>query len=320
MRLSRLLASAAVAAFGVAAIASSPASAADPASCATVRMGTPGWSDIQSTNGIAELLLTGLGYKQQIETLSVPITYQALSNGQSDVFLGNWAPAQDHFTKPLVAANKIDVLHQNLDGAKYTLAVPDYVAAGGVKSFADLAEHGEEFHHKIYGIDAGSPGNQNIQKAIDNPALKLNGWKVVPSSEQGMLSEVSRDVPHKRWVVFLGWAPHPMNTKFNLTYLAGGDDYFGPNFGGATVNTVTRAGFARACPNLAHLFSQLTFNIPAENLMMNAIDNERQTGTQAAAAYLKAHPELLATWLDGVTTLEGKPGLPAVKNSLGIGG
>ena len=43
-------------------------------------------------------------------------------------------------------------------------------------------------------------------------------------------------------------------------------------------------------------------------------------GTQAAAAYLKAHPELLATWLDGVTTQDGKPGLPAVKTSLGIGG
>jgi glycine betaine/proline transport system substrate-binding protein len=54
--------------------------------------------------------------------------------------------------------------------------------------------------------------------------------------------------------------------------------------------------------------------------MMNAIDNERQTGTQAAAAYLQAHPELLATWLDGVTTQDGKPGLPAVKTSLGIGG
>jgi glycine betaine/proline transport system substrate-binding protein len=320
MRLSRLLASAAMAAIGVATLASGAAHAADAPACATVRMGTPGWSDIQSTNGVAGLLLAGLGYKQQLETLSVPITFQALGNSQTDVFLGNWMPAQGHFTKPLIDAKKIDVLHQNLADAKYTLAVPDYVAAAGVKSFADLAAHGEEFRHKIYGIDAGSPGNQNIQKAIDNPALKLSGWKVVPSSEQGMLSEVSRDVPKKRWVVFLAWAPHPMNTKFNLTYLSGGDDYFGPNYGDATVNTVTRAGFAQACPNLAKLFGQLTFTVAAENMMMNAIDTDKQTGTEAATAYLKAHPEGLATWLEGVTTLDGKPGLPSVKSSLGLGG
>ena len=35
-----------------------------------------------------------------------------------------------------------------------------------------------------------------------------------------------------------------MNTEFHLTYLSGGDAYFGPNYGGATVNTVTRTGFS----------------------------------------------------------------------------
>ena len=297
-----------------------PARAGDAPACATVRMGTPGWSDIQATNGIANLLLSGLGYKQQLATLAVPITYQALKNGQTDVFLGDWAPAHDHFITPLLAEKKIEVLHQNLDGAKYTLAVPDYVAAGGVKSFADLGAHGSEFRRKVYGIDAGSPGNQSIQKAIENPDLKLQGWSVVPSSEQGMLSEVSRDVAHKRWVVFLGWAPHPMNTQFILTYLAGGDAYFGPNYGAATVSTVARAGFSEACPNLARLFSQVTFTVPVENVMMSAIDNDKKTGTEAAADYLKAHPDLLTPWLGGVTTIDGKPGLPAVKSFLGIAG
>lgn len=318
MRLPRFLASTAwVAAFAAFSLAA-PAAHADPASCATVHMSTPGWSDIASTNSVAGLLLQGLGYKQDIKTLSVPITFQALSNKQIDLFLGNWMPAQGHFTKPLIAAGKIVVLHQNLAGAKYTLAVPSYVAAAGVTSFADLAAHAEQFGRKIYGIDAGSPGNANIQKAIDNPALKLSGWTVVPSSEQGMLAEVKRDVAQKRWIVFLGWEPHPMNTEFHLTYLSGGDAYFGPNFGGATVNTVTRAGFPQQCPNLARLFSQLTYTVDGENSMMTAIDVDHKSGPQAAEAYIKAHPDLLTGWLQGVTTLDGKPGLPAVKSSLGI--
>jgi glycine betaine/proline transport system substrate-binding protein len=111
-----------------------------------------------------------------------------------------------------------------------------------------------------------------------------------------------------------------MNTQFNLTYLAGGDAYFGPNYGAATVSTVARAGFSEACPNLARLFSQVTFTVPVENVMMSAIDNDKKTGTEAAADYLKAHPDLLTPWLGGVTTIDGKPGLPAVKSFLGIAG
>ena len=36
----------------------------------------------------------------------------------------------------------------------------------------------------------------------------------------------------------------------------------------------------------------------------------------AAKAWLKQNPQVLDTWLAGVTTLDGKPGLEAVKASL----
>ena len=39
-----------------------------------------------------------------------------------------------------------------------------------------------------------------------------------------MLSEVQRATSHKEDVVFLGWAPHPMNVNFKIEYLTGGDD------------------------------------------------------------------------------------------------
>ncbi|HTV95568.1 MAG TPA: choline ABC transporter substrate-binding protein [Steroidobacteraceae bacterium] len=292
--------------------------AAEAPACGTVRMSSPGWSDLEATDDIAGLLLRGLGYQQNVDTLSVAITYQALSNGQIDVFLGDWSPAHDHFTQPLLAAGKIERLERNLSGAKYTLVVPDYVAAAGVRTFADLAAHGDQFHHRIYGIDAGSPGNESIEKAIAGSALE--GWEVVPSSEQGMLAQVARDIARKRWVVFLGWEPHPMNSTFKLVYLAGGDAFFGPNYGGGTVYTVARSGFSRSCPNVAHLLRQLSFSVPAENEMMAAIDEGKQSGAEAAAAYLKAHPEVLPLWLDGVFTRDGRPGLPAVKASLGSTG
>ena len=39
---------------------------------------------------------------------------------------------------------------------------------------------------------------------------------------------------------------------------------------------------------------------------------------EAANAWLKEHPDVLEGWLEGVTTFEGEPGLPAVKEHLGI--
>lgn len=296
---------------GTALVLGSSASAADPPSCAAVRMSTPGWSDLEATNDIASLLLKALGYQQHVDTLSVAITYRALANGQLDVFLGDWTPAHDPFTGPLLAAKKIERLNRNLTGAKYTLVVPDYVGAAGVRSFADLAAHGDRFGYQIYGIDEGSPGNERIEAAVAGAGLA--GWNVVSSSEQGMLAQASRDISRKRWIVFLGWEPHPMNLMFKLVYLSGGDAYFGPDYGGGQVYTLARAGFSESCPNAARLFRQMSFTVAVEDAIMAASESGNPSGPEAAKAYLESHPELLGPWLDGVTTLDGRPGAAAVK-------
>jgi glycine betaine/proline transport system substrate-binding protein len=294
------------------------AHAADPPSCAVVRMSTPGWSDLQVTNDVASLLLKALGYQQHLDTLSVAITYRALANGQIDVFLGDWTPAHDSFTGPLLAAKKIERLERNLTGAKYTLVVPDYVAAAGVRSFADLAAHGDQFRYQIYGIDEGSPGNERIEAAVAGESL--SGWNVVSSSEQGMLAQAARDIARKRWIVFLGWEPHPMNLMFKLVYLSGGDTFFGPDYGGGEVYTLARASFAQSCPNAARLFRQLAFTVSAEDAIMAASQSGTASGLEAAKAYLKSHPQLIGPWLDGVTTLDGRPGAAAVETFLAAGG
>ena len=61
-----------------------------------------------------------------------------------------------------------------------------------------------------------------------------------------MLAEVQRASRSNKPIVFLGWEPHPMNTNFKIAYLTGGDDVFGPNFGGATVYTNVRKGYVAA--------------------------------------------------------------------------
>jgi glycine betaine/proline transport system substrate-binding protein len=294
----------------------SSAQAADPEACQTVRMSDPGWTDITATNAVAGLLLKALGYQQKVETVAVPITFQGLKTGQIDVFLGNWMPAQSHLAKPLLENKEADLIRANLENAKFTLAVPNYVAEGGVRSFADLGRFPDKFERKIYGIDPGAPANTNIDRMIKEKAFDLGDWELVPSSEQGMLAQVNRKSRREDWIVFLAWEPHPMNKKFNITYLSGGDEYFGANYGGTTINTLSRRGYAEQCPNAGKLFSQLVFNTEMENAIMEGIEDKRQDAAVAATEYLKANPQPIAAWLDGVTTFTGEPGLPAVRKAL----
>jgi len=293
------------------------ASAAEPARCKLVRMSDPGWSDISATNGVLGTVLKGLGYEQKVETLAVPVTYKSVGDGLIDVFLGNWMPAQKKFVDPLVSEGKMEVVHKNLSGVKFTLAVPDYVYEGGVKTVEDISKYADKFGKKIYGIEPGAPVNQNMQAMIKAGDYGLSGWEVVESSEQAMLAQVDRSARQKNWIVFVGWQPHPMNTKYKMQYLSGGEKTFGANYGSSDVFTVARKGYTAECPNMARLLKQASFTIDMENeLMAQAAGGKKPE--DAAAAWLKANPAAMDPWLQGVTTLDGKDGLPAVKKSLGL--
>ena len=79
-----------------------------------------------------------------------------------------------------------------------------------------------------------------------------------------------------------------------------------------------RPGWAEQCPNAAKLVKQLVFTVDIENVIMNKILSDGAEGPKAAAEWLKTNPKELSAWLDGVSTFDGKPGLDAVKKSLGL--
>ena len=301
-----------------AAALSTGAQAADPASCQSVTFSDVGWTDITATTATASVVLEGLGYKPETQILSVPVTYAGLKNADIDIFLGNWMPTMEADIAPYRDEGSVETVRVNLEGAKYTLAVPKYLADKGLKDFADIAKFKDELDGKIYGIEPGNDGNRLIQDMIDADTFGLKGFEVVESSEAGMLSQVARSTRRDKGVVFLGWAPHPMNSNFELSYLTGGDAVFGENFGGANVYTNVRKGYATDCPNMGKLLGNLEFSLAMENEVMGAILDDGKDGPVAATEWLKANPGALDAWLAGVTTFDGGDGLAAVKAHLGL--
>ena len=292
------------------------AQAADPESCETVRFSDVGWTDITATTALTSTVLTALGYTTEAEVLSVPVTYASLKNGDIDVFLGNWMPTMEADIAPFREDGSVETVRANLEGAKYTLAANRSAAELGIATFDDIAPHADALDGSIYGIEPGNDGNRLIQTMIDEDAFGIGDFKVVESSEQGMLAQVARSAKRDDPMVFLAWEPHPMNANFELTYLEGGDDYFGPDLGGATVHTNVREGYIGECPNVGVLLNNLEFSLAMENEVMGAILDDGQDPMDAARAWLEANPEVLESWLDGVETLDGSSGQEAAEQSL----
>jgi glycine betaine/proline transport system substrate-binding protein len=297
--------------------ASGSAQAAVDEACTGVRFADLGWTDVALATTTAQQILERLGYETSSDLLALGVTYEALKNDEMDVFMGNWQPAQDVEFAQYYDEGWVEVLGVNLEGAKYTLAVPNYVAEAGVRSFDDLAAHAEEFDSSIYAIEPGS--NEQLLQMIAADRHGLGEWELVETSEQAMLAEVEGAIQDGKWIVFLGWEPHPMNGKIEMTYLEGGDETMGPNFGGSTVRTIARAGFNEDCPNAAKFMSQLNFDLDYENVGMGKILDEGAAVEDTAMEMMRQHPERVARWLEEVTTREGEPALPVIEAMLAEG-
>jgi glycine betaine/proline transport system substrate-binding protein len=295
------------------------ASAGDAATCQKVRLSDVGWTDITAITAMTSAILEPMGYEGVINQLAVPVTFSSMKSGDIDVFLGNWMPSMENDIKAYREDGSVETIGANLEGAKYTLAVNQGIYDAGLHDFTDIAKFKDKLDGKIYGIEPGNDGNRHILDMIKDPKFGLDGFELVESSEAGMLAQVSKNTQAGKDIVFLGWAPHPMNANFKLAYLTGGDDLFGPNYGGASVFTTVRKGYVAECPNVGKLISNLKFSMDMENLVMGEILDKGADPKAAALAWVKANPDALTAWLDGVTTFDGSgDALSAVKKGLGL--
>ncbi len=276
--------------------------------CRDVRLGAVDWTDLHIANGIAKELLERIGYSVELsDQPATPQIFEQMQDGAIDAFLGYWTPAMVDIAGPFYGSGSVKTLTANLDDARWTLAVPDYVYEQGVRDFADIAKYHDKFGGRIYGLEKGSSGNAAVLKMINANAFNLQQFELIETSERLMLAQVKGRVRKGEWIVFLGWAPHPMNQNFSLKYLSGGDEFFGPEYGKATVNTSIRKGLDQNCPNLARFLNNLVFEAPLEEAIMDKISNEFVPVNRAVRMWMHQNPEHVARWLKGVKGLDGKP-------------
>jgi glycine betaine/proline transport system substrate-binding protein len=109
-----------------------------------------------------------------------------------------------------------------------------------------------------------------------------------------------------------------MNEKIAMTYLTGStDETFGPNDGTATVYTNVRKGLPEDMPNVTRFLKNFVVPVTMMNsIMVTMHEHPEMKARDAALDWVSAHPDMAPTWLAGVTTKDGKPGLPAFQKLL----
>lgn len=264
------------------------------------------WVDLQVENEIAVQILDKLGYDASIKkNLSVENAASALGTGDLDAYLGNWWPSQEPSFGDLIDQGKVDVVSTMVTGTEYAPAVPGDVSKDlGVTSLADLDEHADAFGRKIYGIEAGSPGNETIQKAIDDDAYGLGDWELVASGTPAMLAQVEKSEKAGEPIVFLGWSPHWMTVQFDTVFLKDPKGVWG---GAGEIRTLTRAGFAEDNPDINTFIGNLRFTTDEAGEFYYEHDKKGQELSDIAAAWIADNPDEVAAFLDGVKDADGNP-------------
>ena len=89
-------------------------------------------------------------------------------------------------------------------------------------------------------------------------------------------------------------------------------------------NSEDRQAILHLIPTLAagggemQLLQNMDFSLEMENLIMGQILTDGADPADATEAWLQENPEVLDTWLEGVTTLDGGDAMAAVKEELGL--
>ena len=250
----------------------------------------------------------------------MPVTYTSLKNKDIDVFLGNWMATHEKPTSsPISTTSRSKSFGANLDGAKYTLATNAKGAELGIKDFKDIAAHKDDLDGKIYGIEPGNDGNRLDPGHDREERVRPEGYGTGRILRTGHARRRS-PAPTRtgKPIVFLGWEPHPMNTNFKLTYLTGGDDVFGPNFGGAKVYHQRAGRLSRRMPECRHDLKNLKFSL-AHGERDHGQDPQRRQGAGSCSHRMaEGQPAALEPWLAGVTTRTAATPSPPPRPALGL--
>jgi glycine betaine/proline transport system substrate-binding protein len=250
------------------------------------------WDENVAISSLTKVLLEEkLGYKVELQRSDEAVleqVYSGVAGGELDAFQDVWIPNQKEYLSEV--EDEVEHLEPWFEGkTEQGIAVPYYM---DVRSLSKLEHAGTDM---INGIESGSAVMPQINNKVI-PGYQLD-MKLVESSTSAMLSELDKAYKMREPIVFFGWSPHWMNTRYDIRYLKDPRDLQGDFNDSAEISSIVNENLSEDDPTAYELIKSISLSKDEVN-QMEADINEAGDPEAGVKAWLEDNRSVVQPWTD----------------------
>src|SRR5215211_9280275 len=250
------------------------------------------WDENVAVSTLTKVLLEEkFGYEVELQRSDEAVlkqVYSGVAGGELDAFQDVWIPNQKEYLSQV----KDDVEHLDpwFEGkTEQGIAVPYYM---DVRSLSKLDHAGTDI---IYGIEPGSAVMPKLEDKVI-PGYHLH-MQLVESSTSAMLSELDNAYKMREPIVFFGWSPHWMNTRYDFRYLKDPSDLQGRFDDSAEISSIVKENLSEDDPAAYELIKSISLSKEQINQMEVDI-NKAGDPEPGVKAWIKDNRGVVKPWID----------------------
>ena len=250
------------------------------------------WDENVAVSTLTKVLLEEkLGYKVELQRSDEAVlkqVYTGVAGGELDAFQDVWIPNQKEYLSEV--EDDVEHLDPWFEGkTEQGIAVPYYM---DVRSLAKLDHAGTDM---LNGIEPGSAVMPQLEDQVI-PGYHLD-MKLVESSTSAMLSELDKAYKMREPIVFFGWSPHWMNTRYDIRYLKDPRDLQGDFNDSAEISSIVNENLSEDDPAAYELIKSISLSKEQVNQMESDI-NETGDPEAGVKAWLEDNRSVVQPWID----------------------
>lgn len=259
----------------------------------TIQMGQISWAENIAVTNMWKVILENEGYDVEFNLLDMGTQMAALANDKLDINLEVWLPVQDaEYVKQY--QDEVNFSEETwYDNAKVGLVVPTYLE--DIHSIEDLNKYQAEFDGEITGFDPGAGTMIVTQDVIEEYGLD---YKLIPSSEPAMVTELENAIKAEEPIVVPLWNPHRVFSEMELKYLEDPKKVYGE---AEKIYHATRQGFAEEYPEVSEWIKNWKMDDEAIGSLMSEVAKAEENGEKAiigAEKWVEENQDLVNEWLN----------------------
>lgn len=243
--------------------------------------------DQVATTTVIAQVLEEQGYNVTMTALDIPVTFEAVANGQADAMLGAWLPTT-HEANYAQLGDQLDNLGPSLDEqAQNGIVVPSYMDVDSIEDLTDEADQ------TITGVEPGA-GNTAAAQATLEAYPNLEDWELATSSAGAMTTQLERAISQEEEVVVSAWSPHWIFSRFDVKFL---EDPEGGMGGAESIVTMARLGLEEDMPEAYQILDNFEWDVKdVEGVMLDMEDG--RDPEDAARDWIKDNQDKADSWVE----------------------